>query len=119
MIDVLQSLQQSALESNAFPATSRYYGIGTAMHKTADGRVVAYIQRRFLPPSDRFTVVREHTVREGDRLDNLAANYLGDPEQFWRICDANLAMDPRELTAEPGSIIAIALPEGYGGPIGA
>jgi len=119
MIDVLQSLQQSALASNAFPATSRYYGIGTAMHTTADGRVVAYVQRRFLAPGDRFTVVREHTVREGDRLDNLAANYLGDPEQFWRICDANVAMNPPELTADPGSVIAIALPEGYGGAAGA
>ncbi len=119
MIDVLQSLQQSALGSNAFPATSRYYGIGTAMLETADGRDVAYVQRRFLPRSDRFTVVREHTVREGDRLHNLAANYLGDAEQFWRICDANVAMDPGELVADPGSVIVIALPEGYGGPTGA
>lgn len=119
MIDVLQSLQQAALEANRFPATSRYYATGIATREPADGRTIAYLRRRFLPTGDRFTVVREHTVRDGDRLDTLAARYLGDSEQFWRLCDANQAMHPRELVDEPGRIIAIALPEGYGGPSGA
>ena len=35
---------------------------------------------------------------DGDRLDNVSAQYLGDPEQFWRLCDANNAMEPEELT---------------------
>jgi hypothetical protein len=116
MIDVLQSLRDAALEVSPYPATSRYYGIAIATLETSDGRVVAYLRRRFLPPSDRFTVVREHTVRDGDRLDTLAAQYLGDPEQSWRLCDANDAMHPRALTEEPGRVIGIALPEGYGGP---
>ena len=34
-----------------------------------------------------------------DRLDVMAAQYLGDPELFWRICDANGAMRPEEFTA--------------------
>jgi len=43
-------------------------------------------------------IVAEHLVVLGDRLDNIAARHLGDPEQFWRLCDANDAMQPPELT---------------------
>ena len=46
---------------------------------------------------ERFVTLRLHTVAEGDRLDNLAAAYLGDPQQYWRLCDANGAMRPDEL----------------------
>ena len=41
----------------------------------------------------------------GDRLDLITARTLGDPEQFWRICDANDALDPDDL-AEPGRRLA-------------
>jgi hypothetical protein len=119
MNDVLQALLESALGTSPFPATSRYHGLAVATLETSDGRTVAYVQRRFLPAAERFTVIREHTVREGDRLDNLAASYLGDAEQYWRLCDVNEAMHPRELVAEPGSKLAIGLPEGYGGSGGA
>ena len=53
----------------------------------------------------------EHLVGQSDRLDNITALYLGDPTQFWRICDANLALNPDELTDEPGETIRIALPK--------
>jgi hypothetical protein len=33
--------------------------------------------------------VIEHTLTEGDRLDLLANHYYGDPQQWWRILDAN------------------------------
>ncbi|RPI88962.1 MAG: LysM domain-containing protein, partial [Planctomycetaceae bacterium] len=51
-----------------------------------------------------------HLVTEGDRLDNITARYLGDPTQFWRVCDANLVLLPDELSDEPGESIRIALP---------
>jgi hypothetical protein len=47
---------------------------------------------------------------QGDRLDNLAARYVGDPEQFWRICDANDIMRPEELTEEVGRTFKIGFP---------
>ena len=50
-----------------------------------------------------------HLVLDGDRLDLIAHRYLGDPELFWRICDANRALRPDELTAEPGRRLAIPL----------
>jgi hypothetical protein len=38
-----------------------------------------------------------HTVVQEDRLDLLSATFYTDPTQFWRICDANLAMRPDDL----------------------
>lgn len=96
--------------------TSRYYGIETATLELPDGRSVTYIRRRFIPRADRFAVLQEHTVTEGDRLDNITARYLGDPEQFHLLCDANNAMHPLELTETVGRRLRITLPEGIPGP---
>lgn len=98
-----------------FPLTSRYYGIATNTLTAADGRTVAYLRRRFVPPPERFALLQEHTVVESDRLDNLTAQYLGDPEHFWRICDANAAIRPEELTETVGRRLRITLPEGIPG----
>lgn len=98
-----------------FPNTSRYSGIETATHETADRRTITYLRRRFVPPPGRFALLQEHTVTEGERLDNLAAHYLGDPEQFWRLCDANGVLRPDDLTDTIGRRIRITLPEGIPG----
>jgi hypothetical protein len=108
-------LQANALTPPAFAATSRYHGIPTAQLTLADGRTVVFVRRRFLPSPERFTVLQTITVVAGDRLDNLAAQYLGDPQQSWRICDANGAMRPEALVADAGSTLSITLPEGVPG----
>jgi nucleoid-associated protein YgaU len=108
-------LAQTALQRTLFTATSRYYGIATQTLILPDGSMVAYLQRRFVPPPERFQVLQEHTVVQGDRLDNLAGQYLGDPTLFWRICDANRAMRPEELTKTLGRKLRITLPEGITG----
>ena len=95
-----------------FPVTSRYYGIATAELVTADERPIIYLRRRFLPAAAASATLIEHTVTQGERLDNITARYLGDPEQFWRLCDANNAMHPQELTAEVGRRLRIPLPQG-------
>ena len=94
-----------------FPRTSRYYGIESARYFTAIGREIVYLRRRFLPDNAGMTVITQHTVTQGERLDNIAARYLGDPEQFWQICDANNEMHPDNLTKEIGSIIRISMPK--------
>lgn len=94
-----------------FPPTSRYYGIETAKYVAADGRETVYLRRRFLPDLRTIIVLSEHTVAEGDRLDNVTASYLGDPEQFWRVGDANEEMQPDRLTVEVGRAIRIPLPQ--------
>jgi hypothetical protein len=96
-----------------FEPTSRYYGIETVKMTVGAGdeeRVISYKRRRIIPPGKALVTLVEHTVIQGDRLDNLAARYMGDPEQFWRICDANNVLRPEELTEETGSSIEIGLP---------
>jgi len=91
-------------------STSRYAGLETARYIAPDGREILYLRRRFLPDPSAMTVLAIHAVVQGDRLDNVTARYLGDPEQFWRIADANLALRPEELTAEVGRRLRIAMP---------
>jgi len=98
-----------------FPPNSRYYRLETATWESPDGEKYVYLRRRFLPLPERFSLMQEHVVTSGERLDSLAARYLGDPEQFWRLADANNAMRPEELTAEPGRRLRITLPEGIPG----
>jgi nucleoid-associated protein YgaU len=100
------------------PPTSRYAGIEVAYLVETEGRVVAYLRRRFLPPPERLAPRTEHTVVQGDRLDRIAAAYLGDPEQFWQIADANRAMRPDELTDVPGRRLRITHPDGVPGLTG-
>jgi len=118
MTDPMQAIQGlSAFMPAFFSMTSRYSGIGMAKLETADGRTIAYIQRRFIPSPERFALLQEHLVTQGDRLDNITYQYLGDPEQFWRVCDANRAMHPDDLTAATmiGRRLRITLPEGIPG----
>lgn len=98
-----------------FPVTSRYHGLETTTIELPGGKTIAYLRRRFVPPWTRFNLLQVHTVTEGERLDNVTAQYLGDPEQFWRICDANNAMRPDDLTAEIGRKLRITAPEGLPG----
>jgi hypothetical protein len=118
MIDPNEALQQMlqpvGLPSTLFPPASRYHGIETATLETAEGKKVIYLKRRFVPPPERFELLQEHVVTQGERLDNITARYLGDPEQFWRLCDANGVLHPRELE-EVGRRLRITLPEGIPG----
>lgn len=119
MIDPNQALQAilqpGGLKSSLFPATSRYSGIDTETLETPDHRTIIYLKRRLVPPPENFILLQEHVVTQGERLDNLTASYLGDPQQFWRICDANGAMRPDELTETIGRRLRITLPEGIPG----
>jgi hypothetical protein len=87
--------------------SSRYYGAAVDMFQREDGTMVAYIHRRIVPQPDIYPTLQDYVVVEGDRLDNLANTFLGDPLLFWMICDANGATDPDELTAQVGKTIKI------------
>jgi hypothetical protein len=111
----LQALLQFAgLQPALFAPNSRYTGIDQAQLKTG-GRTVAYLRRRFVPQPGRLSQVQQHTTRQGERLDHIAARYFGDPELFWRLCDANGALRPSELTAHSGRVLRITLAEGVPG----
>lgn len=116
MTDPLRAfMQANALETAAFAPGSRYYGLETSQWTRADGTRLSYVRRRFIPPPEAFATLQEHRVVDGDRLDNLAAKYLGDPLNYWRLCDANGAIRPDELTEQIGRTLRIALPEGVPG----
>ena len=108
-------LAQSALQRTLFTATSRYYGIDTETITTIDRKTIIYLKRRFVPSPTLFQLIQEHTVTQDERLDNIAAKYLGDPELFWRIADANGAMRPEELVETVGRRLRITLPQGITG----
>jgi hypothetical protein len=100
------------MRTDTFTPASRYYNTPTRELTLPDGRVVQFLERRFLPRSSRFETLHSHSVAEGERLDVITAQYLADPEQFWRLCDANDAMHPLELTETVGRRLRITLPEG-------
>lgn len=115
MIDPFSYLQSTQLKSTAFPESSRYNGIETANHKTDKGENITYIKRRFVPQPENFVLLQEHTVTQGERLDNLTTQYYNDPEMYWKICDANGVIRPNEIVETIGNKIRITLPEGIPG----
>ncbi|WP_321963645.1 LysM domain-containing protein [Paraburkholderia sp. J7] len=114
-LDPVQAmLAQTALATSLFAPTSRYCGIDIATIEQ-NGLPLAYVKRRFVPPPEPMQTVQQYTLRQGDRLDVLAAQFLGDPTLFWRLCDANRAMRPWTLTQTPGAVLRITLPPGVTG----
>jgi hypothetical protein len=111
----LQALLNASATSSPFAPNSRYHGLPIADGELPDGRTVRYVQRRFIPPPEQFALIEEHEVQQSDRLDALAARYLGDPLAFWRICDANAALRPDDLTEAPGRRLRITLPDSLAG----
>jgi hypothetical protein len=102
-----------------FGPGSRYYGVGTSSYTAPDGTSVAYLQRRFAPDPAGTQVLQQIQVTDPtQRLDNLAAAVLGDPLQYWRICDANWVLQPADLM-QAGLTVRVALPQGIAGVSGA
>jgi hypothetical protein len=89
---------------------SRYHNLETATLTTQEGRVVVYKRRRFVPSPSELPTLSEVVPVEGERLDLLTARTLGDPEQFWRICDANNTLSPFDLVRECEDTLRIPLP---------
>ena len=116
MTDRAGALAARQPETLRFPPTSRYYARrhGDAGDAGRHGRssICAAGSCRSRSGSH---LLQEHTSSQGERLDNIAAQYLGDPEQFWRLCDANGALRPGELTETVGRRLRITLPEGIPG----
>lgn len=69
-----------------FGKLSRYRAVPDVVAPDAAGRTLAAKDIRLLPAVSG-TVT--HTVEAGDRLDQLAHAYYGEPLLYWRICDAN------------------------------
>lgn len=113
MDNALAALVQSATGTGApTNPSSRYYGNAVEQMTLPDGTVIAYLSRRIIPQATIYPQTQNYSVVIGDRLDNLAARYIGDPILFWMIADANTAFDPDKVTAEPGTVIQLPLVSG-------
>jgi hypothetical protein len=93
-----------------FDFTSRYYNLEQTSLTTIDRRQLVYVRRRFIP-QDNGLLPGSVIVTEGDRLDLIAARTLGNSELFWRVCDANRALNPFGLTADIGRRLQIPTPQ--------
>jgi hypothetical protein len=85
-----------------FAPASRYYGIATYTVTLPDGRIVTAVRCALPSPAP---VIGFHRRVGDERLDQLAARYLGDATTFWRLCDSNNAMVPASLAA--GDLVGI------------
>jgi nucleoid-associated protein YgaU len=110
MANPLEMLVKSAAGTGApTNPTSRYYGFAVSTLSRADGKKIAYLQRRMVPQPEIYASVTNYIVVDGDRIDNVAAKYLGDPLLYWMICEANGASDPDALMSQVGRRIKIPL----------
>jgi nucleoid-associated protein YgaU len=108
MDQALASLITSAAGTGATTnPNSRYYGAQIESNTLPDGTPVNYLARRIIPQPDTYSSVQNYVIVDGDRLDNLAAKFLGDPTLYWMICDANGVTDPNDLTSQVGATILI------------
>ena len=89
-----------------FLSNSRYAKVATVTTTLATGEEVEALKLRKLTPASGDPLA----VRSGDRLDVIAQQTYADATQFWRIADANPALDSRTLVAEPGDLLIVPKP---------
>ena len=80
-----------------FPG-SRYIASPQYNLTLRDGTVLPVVKA---PTPGAPVVLGYYRRQAGNRLDQIAARFLGDATQFWRICDADGAMVPDALAARP------------------
>lgn len=80
--------------SEVFTRSSRYDRVADRIYADRAGRQLPYKALRFIPDVQPRGA---HLVQDLDRLDLISERYFKDPEQFWRVCDANRALRPDDL----------------------
>jgi nucleoid-associated protein YgaU len=100
-----------------FPTDSRYHGFTVEQYTAPSGEMIPYLARRIVPQpgAPNFATINRYTVQQNDRLDLIAAKYLGDPLLAWLICDANGAIEPQDLVETPSKVLNITTPQGVPG----
>lgn len=82
---------------------SRYYGLAPVV---VDGRVS--LSLRPIPPIVSYPDSLVHVIIGGETLDQLAYQYYGREDLWWRIADANPGKFP--LDWKPGDTLVIPPP---------
>ena len=78
-----------------FDPKSRYLNAETYVVEDARGRAVTVVAP---PPPPNQVLLGIHLLKQGERLDLLAARYLNDPAGYWRIAEQNNVVLPEALT---------------------
>lgn len=93
-----------------FARNSRYWGLAIRTRTRPDGTVDSFVARRIIPAMSRYRIPERYRTTDGERIDGVAAATLGDPELYWRICDANGDEEPADAVLPPGRLLGIPLP---------
>lgn len=88
-----------------FDRASRYAAQAVYLTTDPEGRPVTAVT---IPLPRTEPSAGLHRSDAGERLDLIAARYLGEPTAFWRLCDLNGASVPAALEARD----LIAIPRG-------
>jgi hypothetical protein len=81
-----------------FDSKSRYLKAEIYEVKDKRGRAVSVVATP-TPPEQLLLGI--HLLKQGERLDLLAAKYLGDPAGYWRMAEQNDVMLAEALTEAP------------------
>lgn len=90
-----------------FSKRSRYAKALTRVVSLADGRQVTLVDP---PMRASQPLAGYHKRSDEQRLDQIAAVYLGDPTGYWRLCDAADGATPDALAARP--LVGVPRPGG-------
>lgn len=93
-----------------YAPNSRYRGLAFRSVAKGDGTTVEFVGRRIIPALSRYRALTRHRASGDERIDMVAAEAFGDPELYWRICDANGDADPGPAAKPAGRLIVIPLP---------
>jgi hypothetical protein len=93
-----------------FPPNSRYHNMPLRKRTAPDGTEETFVGRRIIPAMERYRALDRYRTEQDSRIDNVAATAFGDPEQYWRICDANGDAEPALATKPEGRLLVIPLP---------
>jgi hypothetical protein len=98
------------MKPSPYSANSRYFSVALRTRTAPDGTVTQFAGRRIIPAIARYRPLDRYRTEGDERIDLLAAEFYGDAEQYWRICDANGVEDPADATAPEGRILIVPLP---------
>ena len=96
--------------TDAFPPNSRYYQMPIRTHVTPDGTVESFVGRRIIPALERYRVLDRYRTRSKSRIDTVADEVFGDPELYWRLCDANGDAEPATAAQPEARLLIVPLP---------
>ena len=80
-----------------FDPKSRYLNVPQYPVTDHRNRTVMVVQT---PPDPNEGLLGIHVLRQGERLDHLAFQYLDDPAGYWRIAERNEVLLPEQLTEQ-------------------